>query len=324
ITLVGNEVNLPGFSIAGKRRVFKVIRPEWIGTQLLEEAGQYLFGDVVTRGIVPIPHALNPSAFRPIGNPDTRPIDIGSRVMKYMPHVGDDDRNRIAEAFIKIGYERGMKIDISHTRFDRSGWANFLNLCKGTVSTEAGSWFLEKDDTTVEARRHYLHKQTVGIVIANDSKLWVLAHAFPPWVRRRAKWMISALGIRYETLVNELQSYPEIHARFFKDKPRPPVYGKCISSRHFEAIGTKTCQIMFLGRFNDILQADRHYLALNRDFSNLEAVLARFCDPRHRRAIVEEAYEHVMDSHTYEHRMRLLYDILLNQRAGTHATAQCA
>ena len=86
----------------------------------------------------------------------------------------------------------------------------------------------------------------------------------------------------------------------------------CISSRHFDAIGTKTCQIMFRGRFNDILKADQHYVALNQDFSNLEDALARFLDPTHRRTMVEEAYSHVMDAHTYDHRMRLLYDILLN------------
>jgi len=324
ITFVGNEVNLPGFSIAGKRRVLKAIRPEWIATQLLEEAGEYLFGDIATRGIVAIPHALNPSAFRPIRNPDTRPIDIGSRVMKYMPHVGDDDRSRIANAFVKIGHERGMKINISNDRFNRSGWANFLNLCKGTVSTEAGSWFLEKDDATVEAIRRYVAAQAKGILIPNDSRVWTLAPALPLWVRRGAKWAFNVIGIRYETLVNEVQSYADIHARFFKSKPRPPVYGKCISSRHFDAIGTKTCQIMFRGRFNDILNADRHYLALDHEFSNLEDVLARFSDPAQRRAIVEEAYAHVLDGHTYPHRMRLLHDILLNQRARSHAAAECA
>jgi hypothetical protein len=108
ITFVGNGVNLPGFTIAGKRRVFSAICPEWIATQLLEEAGQYLFGDLVTRRVVPIPHALNASAFRPIRNPGTRPIDIGSRFMRYIPHLGDNDRNLIGEAFLKIGSERGM------------------------------------------------------------------------------------------------------------------------------------------------------------------------------------------------------------------------
>ena len=323
ITFVGNEVNLPGFTISGKRRVLNAIRPEWIATQLLPEAGQYLFGDIPTQGVVAIPHAVNPSAFRPSTNPDTRAIDIGSRVMKYIPHLGDNDRNLIADAFVKIGRERGMKVDISNDRFNRSGWANFLNCCKGTVSTEAGSWFLENDDATVEAIRRYIHEQASGVLISNDSRLWQIAHALPMWLRRRLKWTLSTFPVRYETLVNEAQSYADIHARFFKDKPRASVYGKCISSRHFEAIGTKTCQIMFHGRFNDILKADQHYLVLNQDFSNLEDVLVRFLDPTHRRVIVEEAYAYVMDAHTYAHRMCLLHDILLRQRHSAHAAVQC-
>ena len=131
--------------------------------------------------------------------------------------------------------------------------------------------------------------------------------------------MLRALGAKYETLVNEVQSYADIHDHFFKISLRPPVYGKRISSRHFDAIGTKTCQIMFRARFNDILKADRHYLALEHDFSNFEDVLTRFSNPTQRRAIVDEAYAHVMEAHTYAHRMRLLYDILLNQRVETDA-----
>ena len=38
---------------------------DWIATQLLHEAGQYLFGDLASCGVVSIPHALNPEAFRP-------------------------------------------------------------------------------------------------------------------------------------------------------------------------------------------------------------------------------------------------------------------
>ena len=322
ITFVGNEVNLPGFTIAEKRRVFNAISPEWIATQLVREAGEYLFGDIATRGVVPIPHALNPSVFRPIGTLDARPIDIGSRVMKYMPHLGDDDRNRIADRFVELGREGKIKIDISNNRLNRSGWANFLNLCKGTVSTEAGSWFIEHDDATVEAIRRYVHQRSGGILIPNDSRLWQLADVVPVWLRRGSKLFLRTFKVQYETLVNQGQSYADIHSRFFEDKPHPPVYGKCISSRHFEAIGTKTCQIMFRGRFNDILKPDQHYLPLNDDFSNLQDILVCFCDPTQRRAIVEQAYAHVMDAHTYAHRMRLLYDILLNQRSGGTSSVQ--
>jgi len=324
IVFVGNEVNLPGFTIAGKRRVFSAIRPEWIATQLLEEAGQYLFGDIATNAVVPIPHALNPSEFRPIVNPNARPIDLGSRVTRYIPHLGDNDRNRIADAFIKIGRERGLKIDISNDRFNRSGWANFLNLCKGTVSTEAGSWFLEKDDTTVEAVRQYVFKQAGGILVGYDSRLWPIVQLLPSRARQMLKRIVRGVGflVTYETLANTAHSYDEIHDRFFKDKPSPSIYGKCISSRHFDAIGTKTCQIMFRGRFNDILKPDQHYFALDHDFSNLEEVLARFSDLTQRLAVVEDAYVHVMEGHTYAHRMRLLYDILLSGRAGDRAASK--
>ena len=42
-------------------------------------------------------------------------------MIKYIPHLGDNDRNLIADAFVKIGRERGMKVDISNGRFNLAG-----------------------------------------------------------------------------------------------------------------------------------------------------------------------------------------------------------
>src|SRR5262245_14780436 len=278
LTFVGNEVNLPGSSISAKRRLFVAIRPDWIATQLLPEAGEYLFGDLATRGIVALPHALNPDVFHPRIPPDRRPTDIGSRVARYVPHLGDDDRNRIAQRFQQIGPANGLTVDISHEPFNREGWANFLNQCKGTVSTESGSWFLERDDATVEAIRRYIRERKAGTLVGNDSRLLMLARKLPGWARPAAKWATQRLGFRSETTISESSPHDDIHARFFAHKQRPLVYGKAISSRHFEAIGSKTCQIMFSGRFNDILRADQHYIAVDKDFGNLPEVLARFSD----------------------------------------------
>jgi Glycosyl transferases group 1 len=322
LTFVGNELNLPGIRISEKRRVLSALRPEWIATQLLLEGGEYLFGDLATRGIVAIPHALNTTAFVP--GLDDRPIDVGSRFYKYVPHIGDNDRNRVVQAVAASACARGMKVDISGDRFDRRGWADFLQRSKGTVSTEAGSWFLEKDDATVEAVRDHVRRTTEGIVIGNDSRWWPVAHVVPQAVRPLAKRILAAVGARYETTVNETHDFDEIQRHFFEGKPRPSVYGKCISSRHFDAIGTKTCQILLRGRFNDILIADRHYIAIDPELSNLADALSRFSDPTQRSLIVEEAYQHVMDGHTYAHRMQLLYDILQGahsaRTAPQHAT----
>ena len=202
--------------------------------------------------------------------------------------------------------------DIGSQRFDRADWANFLNRCKGTVSSEAGSWYLERDDETVEAIRRYVAEQLAGrgLVIRNDSLLRRLGHKLPWPVRAGLRHVLSRGPVRHESTVNEYLPFNEVFERFFRDRPRCPAYGKCISSRHFDAIGTKTVQIMFPGRFNDILEADRHYIALAPDFSNIQDVMERFRDPTYRQAMADRAYDDVMAEHTYEKRIAALYDVI--------------
>ncbi len=100
-------------------------------------------------------------------------------------------------------------------------------------------------------------------------------------------------------------SFEEVFDRFFRDYPNP-VSGKAISSRHFEPIGTQTCQILLEGRYNDILVADEHYLALKKDFSNIQDVVERFRDERYRMAMVQRTHDYVLTEHTYRHRVRSL------------------
>jgi hypothetical protein len=102
-------------------------------------------------------------------------------------------------------------------------------------------------------------------------------------------------------------SFDEVFARFFRDY-RNPVSGKTLSSRHFEAIGTKTCQILLEGHYSGVLVPDVHYIALRKDFSNAAECISRFKDEAERQRIVDQAYDHVRESHTYAHRVRQLVD----------------
>ena len=106
-------------------------------------------------------------------------------------------------------------------------------------------------------------------------------------------------------------SFQEIHDLYFKNRQNP-VSGKAISSRHFEPIGTKTCQILIEGEYNGILKADEHYLSVKKDLSNIKDVTQRFKDNSYRRAMVERTYEYVMDGHTYRHRVDMLLGIISN------------
>ena len=217
----------------------------------------------------------------------------------------------LADTFTRLGAQGRLKVDISDARLDRGSWSDFLNRCRGTIATESGSWFLERDDATVDAIRAYVREKSPrGFIIANNSSLRKFGHKLPWQLRMVLRRMLRSGPIRHEALVNEQLSFDEIHRRFYAGRKRAAVYGKCISSRHFDAIGTKTCQIMFRGRFNDILEPNRHYIALADDFSDLEEVLRQFSDLSVRRAIADEAYSHVAASHTYFHRMRQVSQIL--------------
>ncbi|MEP6892168.1 MAG: hypothetical protein ABI927_00185, partial [Gaiellaceae bacterium] len=66
-----------------------------------------------------------------------------------------------------------------------------------------------------------------------------------------------------------------------------------ISPRHFEAVVTKTCQILVAGRYSGVLDAGAHYLALKPDFSNLDDVLDMSRDASLLEEITERAYEEI-------------------------------
>lgn len=106
----------------------------------------------------------------------------------------------------------------------------------------------------------------------------------------------------YNLFENRDASFEEIFDRFYRDQPRE-VSGKSISSRHFEAIGAKACQILIEGDYNGILEPDVHYISVKKDLSNITDAIARFRDEDYRAAMVERTYEYVMSAHTYRHRV---------------------
>ena len=75
-----------------------------------------------------------------------------------------------------------------------------------------------------------------------------------------------------------------------------------ITPRHFEAIITKTCQILVEGEYRGILKPDVHYIPLKKDFSNLDEALDKLRDVRYVETMVERAYEDIYLSGRYSYR----------------------
>lgn len=309
VVFVGNEYNAPRSHLGMTERLalLKRLRPDLIASQLLQETAARLYEDVPGAQVASIPHALNPRRFRPGPPGAERPIDLGVRTARYSPLLGDQDRVEIVRGFTERPLPLPLRLDLGlgGGRLTPDVWAAFLTSCKGTVATEAGTSYLEKDDRTVNRIADHLARRDPTLLLHGLEKR--VAH---PWLRRRVSTVAQGLTALLTRrgwapsvdAIYERADLAELRERFFRHHPAS-LDGKCISSRHFEAIGTKTCQIMFPGRFNGILEADRHYLSLDRDWKNLGDVLARFTDPTERGKVVDAAYEHVMDAHTHRHRV---------------------
>ena len=74
---------------------------------------------------------------------------------------------------------------------------------------------------------------------------------------------------------------------------------RVISGRQAEAAGTKTVQILFEGIYNGYFEQDVHYLALRKDFANIDDVIARFRDDAVCREVAENAYRVAIEELTY-------------------------
>jgi hypothetical protein len=75
-----------------------------------------------------------------------------------------------------------------------------------------------------------------------------------------------------------------------------------LSPRHFEAVVTKTPQVLVEGSYDGVLQPDRHYLPLARDLSNLDDVLEAVNDSGRLAELAECAYEEIYLSGRYTYR----------------------
>jgi hypothetical protein len=229
--------------------------------------------------------------------------------------MGDNDRNNIIQFFHRNAQEYGLSVDLGlekgcQLRFNRQEWAQFLNSCKATLSTEAGTFYLERDDQLVNNITKYLKISSSKYVLPRDSLLRNLYRRVVPNIFR--KRIVRLLKDRIVEIdqADQGTDFFEIYEKFFSNIPKCPAYSKAISSRHFDAIGTKTLHVMYPGRYNDILIPREHYFPLEKDHSNIEELLDLIRNPIAVHKIVNQAYDYVITHHTHKNRLDSLASLL--------------
>ena len=97
------------------------------------------------------------------------------------------------------------------------------------------------------------------------------------------------------------------------DKPFNKVYDKYfkahdnaikmnqISPKFFEAIRLRTALICFPGYYSDILHPHKHYIPLERDFSNINEVFEKIQDDNYIKNLTDRAYEEIIGGGKYSY-----------------------
>jgi hypothetical protein len=97
---------------------------------------------------------------------------------------------------------------------------------------------------------------------------------------------------------NPKSNYENIHKQFlssYEDK----VYYRMITPRSFEAIAMKTVQVLYPGKYSGILEPWRHYIPINRDFSNLNEVINAIKNDEFLQKMANQAYCEIIKSRNY-------------------------
>ena len=72
-----------------------------------------------------------------------------------------------------------------------------------------------------------------------------------------------------------------------------------ITPRSFEAIAYRTVQVLLKGEYRGILEPWKHYLPLERDFSNIDKIVSYLSDDEKLQEIADFAYADIIDSNLY-------------------------
>lgn len=75
-----------------------------------------------------------------------------------------------------------------------------------------------------------------------------------------------------------------------------------ISPRCFEAAALRTPMVLFEGAYSGVLQPDRHFIPLKKDFSNFDDVLNKLCDHAYLQELADRTYQEVALNETYSYR----------------------
>jgi hypothetical protein len=206
-----------------------------------------------------------------------------SEAMKTMTHVPIADRT----------------IDVSYRSRRSPYWLGRLAYEKEFIATEfvkrSSSYGLNLDISVEESDRVYA-EQWFNL-LSNSKAVLGSESGASIWDKDGS---IEKQTKKYQAK-HPQASFEEVHAAILSPYEGNLRYN-AISPRLFEAAATKTPMIMFPGEYNGICEAGKHYIPLEKDFSNLPKIMQQLSDLDYLQSIADQAYTDLIASNHYSER----------------------
>lgn len=196
---------------------------------------------------------------------EQRTIDVGYRAREVPSYLGLGglEKMEIAEKFLEYADGTDLNLDIKCKEEDRiygDHYWRWLGNLKTILGVESGGSIFDLDNEVWDEYNRKLGKES---------------------------WAVGDRTVSYEELDPEILKKWENRIQY-----------RAISPRCFEAAAFKICQVMTLGEYNGIMQSNRHYIPLEKDFGNFHQVLFQMRNQKGKE-VVEQAHKDLIESGRY-------------------------
>jgi hypothetical protein len=205
-------------------------------------------------------------------------------------YLDDDEVARMIEITEEVG-EAGRDLDVGYRAWHAAKWLGRHGQLKTEIarlfSLEGPKHGLEVDISTKDGDTFY----------GDDWSRFMARSKYTIGVEGGASILDRDGSLRIAVYDYELDhpdaTFDEVEAACFPGRDGELALF-AVSPRHLEACVSRTCQVLVRGDYNGVLEADRHYIPLEPDFSNLDEVLETMKRDDRRAEIAEAAFEDVV------------------------------
>jgi hypothetical protein len=297
VMFIGNEFSSPFLSTEKRLDLIAKISPEFIATQLPIDSAKWLYERIGSKVIAAPPGMPVLS----INNSSTsRDLDLGFRGFRYPWYLMDNERNNVVDQVIDVFKNRNLAVDVSHEkRLNSSEWFDFLSRSRFTVSSEAGAKYIFRDDQIWNPVKEYFATEKKFSALENDVGGMSLLRRLPAPLKSMLKKFLSNLGLNQGSLYKPDSKELEKLISLVDLEKYESRNGKCISSRHFDAIAAGTWQILAPGKYNELLIPSIHFTPWEAT-NNFRALIENEVS---RKSLSIQAFDDLSQNHSYRARV---------------------